>query len=125
MLSPDGGVLYGDTQEQLIKVMLTGDFLKDSLIGISHGADMSIDWDRVIAKQLELGQTVPDKTMLKYNAYRVEQALTEREPLPEDIKLTEVNLEQFDMSHGWDKLLPLLLANDYVVDFNLAEKCEA
>lgn len=69
LVSDDGGVFYGETQEQLIELLLTGDFLKKNRIDVNHGADMSAGWDRVIQKQLELKQSIPEKTMEQYALY--------------------------------------------------------
>ena len=71
LLVTDASVLYGDTQEQLIDVLLTGDFLEKNRIDINHGADLSVGWDRIIERQLELGQCVPQETYEKYTSYRV------------------------------------------------------
>lgn len=120
-VSPDGGVLYGDRQEQLIEVMLTGDFLERNLIDISHGADMTVGWDRVVARQLELGQEVPELTKSKYFAHAVSQALAAGTPLPENLTLSD----DYDLAHGWDRLIPELYARDYVIPFGLDDKLQA
>lgn len=70
MLTPEGSAIYGDTQEQLIEVMLIPGFLEKNLIDINHGADMHVGWHKVIAKQIELGQAIPEKTMESYLKYK-------------------------------------------------------
>ena len=72
LVAADGGVLYGTKQEQLIEVLLTGDFLKENPIDVNHGAMMNKGWNRVIEKQIELKQNVPPETMEKYVAYNRE-----------------------------------------------------
>lgn len=69
MLTADGGTIYGDTQEQLIEVMLIPGFLEQNRIDINHGADMGVGWHRVIEKQISLGQTIPEPTRASYNRY--------------------------------------------------------
>ena len=70
LVTDDGGsVFYGETQEQLIEVLLTDDFLEKNLIDVSHGADLAAGWGRVIERQLELGQKVPKETLDKYETY--------------------------------------------------------
>lgn len=69
MVNPDGGVLYGETQEQLIDVLLTSDYLEKNHMDINWGADMNAGWDRIIARQLELKQTVPPQTLISYAAH--------------------------------------------------------
>lgn len=69
LITADGGVLYGSSQKQLIEVLLTGDFLKKNCIDINHDADWASGWDRVIARQIELGQVVPEETLCQYRAY--------------------------------------------------------
>ncbi|KTC92102.1 Uncharacterised protein [Legionella cincinnatiensis] len=69
LITADGSTLYGETQEQLVEVLLTGDFLAKNHIEISHGANMSAGWGRVIERQIQLEQTIPPKTMEKYNEH--------------------------------------------------------
>ncbi len=66
MITPKGTLFYGDTQEQLIEIMLIDNFLKENLIDINHGADMKAGWNKVIKKQLHLGQSIPEKTKEAY-----------------------------------------------------------
>lgn len=91
LVGPNGGVVYGDTQEQLIEVMLTGKFLEKNVIEINHGADMTVGWDRIIERQLELGQTIPDKTMLAYATHIENQLVSGK-----DIELTAEFKQQFE-----------------------------
>ncbi len=76
LITEDGALLYGETQEQLIEVMLTGDFLENNHIDVTHGADMSAGWDRIIQRQQELGQTIPPETLDKYKAYVAQQQVS-------------------------------------------------
>lgn len=69
LVTDDGGIIYGDTQEQLIEVLLTGDFLKKNHIDVSHGADFSAGWDRIIERQMALKQSIPEQTLEKYKDY--------------------------------------------------------
>lgn len=69
LISEDGGVLYGKTQEQLIEVLLTGDFLKKNHINVNPAAAMSLGWDRVIEKQILLNQSIPPETLAIYEQY--------------------------------------------------------
>lgn len=66
LITADGSTLYGETQEQLVEVLLTGDFLAKNHLEISHGANMNAGWGRVIERQIQLGQTIPPKTMEVY-----------------------------------------------------------
>lgn len=75
LVSGDGGVFYGETQEQLIELLLTGDFLQKNCIDINHQANMSAGWGRVIQKQLELHQTIPAKTLQQYMVFKKSQEL--------------------------------------------------
>ena len=70
MVTAGGFILYGETQEQLVKILLSGNgcLLKNSFIDISHKVDMQI-WGKVIAKQLEFGQPVSQKTSNVYMAF--------------------------------------------------------
>jgi hypothetical protein len=69
LVNEDGSILYGNTQKQLIEVLLTGDLLERNRIDISHLADMSLGWGRVISRQIELMQTIPEKTLQKYHEF--------------------------------------------------------
>jgi hypothetical protein len=70
MITGDGVILYGEKQEQLIQVLLSESFLEDNYIDISHGADMSAGWGRVIKKQIDLGQSIPHETLGKFLAWQ-------------------------------------------------------
>ncbi|MFY7698112.1 MAG: hypothetical protein ACOVQX_04770 [Legionella sp.] len=83
LITADGTTIYGYSQEQLIEVLLTGDFLVNNHIDISHGADMASGWSRVIERQIELKQLIPEKTMDKYRAFKAEQQVG---PEPIEIK---------------------------------------
>ena len=77
LISSDGSTLYGETQEELVEVMLTGDFLEKNHIEVNHGANMEAGWGKIITRQIELEQTIPAQTLEKYKAFqkadRVEQ----------------------------------------------------
>jgi hypothetical protein len=70
MITPEGGILYGDTQKQLIDTMLLDDFLLQNIIQINPHADMQAGWGHVISKQIALGQTIPSKTLETYNTWQ-------------------------------------------------------
>ncbi|MFA5959246.1 MAG: hypothetical protein WC785_01860 [Tatlockia sp.] len=74
MVAPDGGLLYGETQEQLIEVMLIPGFLESNLISVNFSADMARGWAKVIARQLSLGQEIPDKTRANYEVFKQNEA---------------------------------------------------
>lgn len=69
LVTDDAGIIYGDKQEQLIEVLLTGDFLARNHIDVSHGADFAAGWDRIIERQLALKQSIPAQTLEKYQNY--------------------------------------------------------
>lgn len=69
MVNPDGGVIYGKTQEQLIEVMLTDDYLEQNHIDVNWGAQMDAGWDKIIERQIELNQSIPSRTVIAYAAY--------------------------------------------------------
>lgn len=69
LITADGSTLYGETQEQLVEVLLTGDFLAKNHLEISHGANMNAGWGKVIERQIQLGQTIPPKTMAVYEKH--------------------------------------------------------
>ena len=71
LITGDGCIVYGDNQESLVKVLLTGDFLEKNHIDVNFGADMKAGWGEIIKKQLELGQTVPQQTLEKYKEYLI------------------------------------------------------
>lgn len=75
LITADGSTMYGETQEQLIEVMLTGDFLEKNHIDVNHGAAMEAGWGKIIARQIELGQAIPPKTMEHYDAFQKNQQL--------------------------------------------------
>jgi hypothetical protein len=74
MITNEGSIIYGQTQEQLIEALLIDDFLEKNMMVVSHGADMSKGWDQVISKQLELEdrgikQEIPEKTRTAFNIF--------------------------------------------------------
>ncbi|MFJ1269324.1 hypothetical protein ACD661_12220 [Legionella lytica] len=77
LITEDAGILYGKKQEQLIEVLLTGDFLEKNRIDINHEANWAVGWDRVIERQLALKQSIPEKTLKKYRNYiETQQGIT-------------------------------------------------
>ena len=72
-ITADGGIIYGETEQQLIKMLLTGDFLEKNHIDINFAANMGAGWDKVIARQLELGQVIPKETQTTYDSYTATQ----------------------------------------------------
>lgn len=49
LITADGSTLYGETQEQLVEVLLTGDFLAKNHLEISHGANMNAGWEKLLS----------------------------------------------------------------------------
>lgn len=86
LIGEDGGILYGDRQEQLIEVLLTSDFLAKNIIDVSHGADMKVGWGKVIERQIQLGQSIPEKTKDKYDEYKSGKDLDSRKEVQSDMK---------------------------------------
>jgi hypothetical protein len=86
LIGEDGGILYGAHQEQLIEVLLTGDFLEKNTIDVSHGADMDIGWGKVIERQIQLGQSIPEKTKVKYDEYKSGQEIETRKRTQSEMK---------------------------------------
>lgn len=72
MVTDAGGVVYGDTQEQLVQVLLTSDFLERNHFEVNFKADMSKGWADVVGRQLELGQDVSPKTQMAYHAWKTQ-----------------------------------------------------
>lgn len=72
LITDEGNAIHGQTQEQLIEVLLTGNFLEKNSIDINPYADMSAGWGRVIEKQILLKQTISAETMLKYDEFKSE-----------------------------------------------------
>jgi len=73
MFTPDGCMLYGTTQKQLVDVLMSGNgaLLKDHHIAVNHAVDMSL-WAPIIKKQIELGQVIKPKTLQAYLKYNKE-----------------------------------------------------
>ena len=80
MVTAEGGLLYGETQEQLVQTMLIDDFLERNIIDISHGADMKAGWGQVIETQIKLGQNIPTKTLEKYSEWKKESQTVDTQP---------------------------------------------
>lgn len=76
LITADGSTIYGETQEQLVEVLLTGDFLEKNHIEVNHGADMKAGWERVIERQLQLKQTIPPQTMAAYEEFHKAQHMS-------------------------------------------------
>jgi hypothetical protein len=92
LITEEGALIHGETQEQLIEVLLTGDFLEKNHIDINHGANMSAGWDRVIARQIELDQTVPAETLEKYDAFIAAQRNVQEASAHEQQSLIDPNI---------------------------------
>ncbi len=73
LLSNDGMIVHGKTQEDLIEIMLSGDFLEQNRIDINFAADMGAGWHKVVSKQIALGQTVPERTREALLSYQQSQ----------------------------------------------------
>lgn len=68
LISPGGGVIYGENQQQLTEVLLTGDLLEKNLIDVNPYVEMSAGWGKVIERQIQLNQMVPGETLMRYAA---------------------------------------------------------
>lgn len=81
MFLPDGGVLWGENQKQLIATLLSsnGALLKSNCIDVNPASDMAIGWGRIVEKQLELGQKIPPATLENYKKYKKQQAVCDKE----------------------------------------------
>lgn len=75
MITEDGMTIHGDTQAELLDVILAGDFLEQNHMDVNFAADMSKGWDKVIERQLALGQTVPKETLHSYSVHQNMQTL--------------------------------------------------
>jgi len=69
MITEEGMIVHGNTQAQLLDIILSGDFLEKNHIDINFAADMSKGWSKVIEKQIELKQTVPQETLASLQKY--------------------------------------------------------
>jgi hypothetical protein len=94
LISDDGSIIYGDTEKQLIEVLLTNDFLEKNPIDINHGANMAAGWAKVIKKQIDLQQTIPTETLKRYAAY--EKAKIERPFFQDKAQLSNLEPEDLD-----------------------------
>jgi hypothetical protein len=72
MVTDVGGIIYGDTQEQLIEVLLTGDFLERNHFEVNFKADMSKGWNQVVERQIELNQEISPKTNSALNLWKAD-----------------------------------------------------
>lgn len=72
MFLPDGGVLWGKNQKQLIATLLSGNgtLLQHNYIEVNPASEMAMGWGRIVEKQLELGQKVSAETLEAYKAYK-------------------------------------------------------
>jgi len=75
MITADGVILYGDTQDQLVNTLLIDNFLDRYVLNISHGAEMQAGWGRVIKKQISLSQEILPQTLEKYELWQKTQQL--------------------------------------------------
>ena len=75
MITDEGQILYGQNQQQLISVLLTGDFLEKNIIDITPAADMNMGWGLVIKRQRELKQFIPNETLRQYAIWEKEGSI--------------------------------------------------
>ena len=61
---------------------------------ISHGADMSVGWNRVIEKQIQLKQTIPPKTLEVYEKRRENNLTDKFSTFKQQISLAQEQPEQ-------------------------------
>ncbi len=70
MITPDGEMLYGENQIQLIEVLLASHILERCIIDVSPFANMQIGWGHVVERQMALKQSIPEATLLQYQLWR-------------------------------------------------------
>ena len=75
MITDQGGMLYGETQDQLIGTLLLGDFLEKNSIDIPACVAMTDGWWEVLEKQMKLGQSILPKTLENYQSWLLTQRL--------------------------------------------------
>lgn len=104
LVSNDGMILHGKTQEDLIEIMLSGDFLEKNHIDINFAADMSAGWHKVVSKQLALGQNVPDKTresLLSYQQNQEDKANSSQDDISVEKPHADVEQSRKSMLFGF------------------------
>jgi hypothetical protein len=69
MVTPNGGTYYGNEESQLTELLMVPGILESNLMDINWGANMSKGWDKVVCHQLELGQDVPNNTLMALAAH--------------------------------------------------------
>jgi hypothetical protein len=55
--------IYGRNQQQLIKYLLHSEYLKDISLQCHFNFDLALGWDKVLRKQIALGQKIPDSIL--------------------------------------------------------------
>jgi len=88
-------------EDELIKLYLSGDYLKNSRIDVHHGWDMK-KWGPVIVKQKILGQSIPTETLRVYENYQYMKNILQTNTFPIfDPRLYEA------ISHNREKYQPI------------------
>lgn len=62
--------IHGRNQQQLIKFLLHSDYMNDNLIEFHFDTDFYLGWDKVLEKQLTLGQQISKETIELFNDYQ-------------------------------------------------------
>jgi hypothetical protein len=62
--------IHGRNQQQLVKFLLHSDYMKNNDLQFHFNLDLSLGWDKVLEKQLELGQTLSDDMIISLNQYQ-------------------------------------------------------
>ena len=70
MISSEGAILYGETEEQLTSTLILGDFLEKNSIDIPDNVSMNKGWGMIVEKQLLLGQRINTNTFKKFQAWK-------------------------------------------------------
>lgn len=90
LISHSGHIIHGKTEEQLIQVLLTGDFLEKNYFDVNPLAKMEKGWAKVIEKQIDFGQKnkISPNTMKSYLDYKKQidpqsSKVVQKESLPQ------------------------------------------
>lgn len=74
--------IYGRNQQQLIKYLLHSEYLKSNSLQCHFNFDLGLGWDKVLQKQLALGQKIPDSALESlYDHEQISQAKLKQKKL--------------------------------------------
>ncbi|MBN9288845.1 MAG: hypothetical protein BGO43_08105 [Gammaproteobacteria bacterium 39-13] len=62
--------IHGRNQQQLIKFLLHSEYMNDNPIEFHFNTDFYLGWDKVIEKQIALGQVLAKETISLFNDYQ-------------------------------------------------------